>query len=428
MDTIFALSSARGKAGVAVVRVSGPGAAGACRHLGGDQPAPRRASLRTLRHDGTVLDQGIVLFFPGPGSATGEDVAEFHLHGSPAIVAAVLRALGALAGFRPAEPGEFTRRALEAGRMTLTEVEGLSDLLEAETEAQRRQAMRGFGGALRAQAEGWRSRLLRAAALIEATIDFVDEDVPVDVWPEVVGLVRSVLVACRAEMALFPMAERLRDGFEVAIVGAPNAGKSTLLNRLAGREAAITSEFAGTTRDVIEVRMDLAGLPVTIIDTAGLRETPDPVEAMGIARARDRMRAADLRIVLVMDGEYPAGLDARADDIVLTAKSDDDAGEGKGVSGLTGAGVDHLLARVSAILAERAASPALLTRERHQRAVAAAVGLLESVEDAIEGGAALPEVVAEDVRAATRALESLIGRVDVESVLGEIFARFCIGK
>jgi tRNA modification GTPase len=428
MDTIFALSTARGKAGVAVVRVSGPGAETACRALCGDVPPARRAVLRTLAHGGTAIDRGLVLYFPGPASATGEDVAEFHVHGSPAVVAAILRVLGQLPGFRAAEPGEFTRRALEAGRMTLTEVEGLSDLLEAETEAQRLQAMRGFSGALLARAEGWRARLLRAAALIEATIDFVDEDVPVDVWPEVRSLVSSVLSECRAELALFPMAERLRDGFEVAIAGEPNAGKSTLLNRLAGREAAITSEIAGTTRDVIEVRMDLDGLPVTIIDTAGLRETTDPVEALGIERARKRVAAADLRIVLAVDGVVPAGLELREDDIVLAAKADDDPGLGAGVSGRTGAGVDHLLRRVSRVLARRVAAPALLTRERHRRAVQAAEGLLESVRIALEGDAVVSELVAEDIRAATRALESLIGRVDVEMVLGEIFARFCIGK
>lgn len=428
MDTIFALSTARGKAGVAVVRVSGPAAAAACRILAGAVPAPRRAVLRTLRDGEVVLDRGLVLFFPGPGSATGEDVAEFHLHGSPAVIAAVLRVLAAQRGFRAADAGEFTQRALASGRMTLTEVEGLGDLLEAETEAQRRQAMRGFGGALLARGEGWRARLMRAAALIEATIDFVDEDVPVDVWPEVRALVTAVLVECRAEMALFPAAERLRDGFEVAIVGAPNTGKSTLLNRLAGREAAITSEFAGTTRDVIEVRMDIGGLPVTFIDTAGLRETADPVEAMGIARARGRMAAADLRIVLSLDGALPEGFESRGDDIILAAKADDDPGAGAGVSGRTGAGVDHLLARIRTLLSERVAAPAILTRTRHQSAVGAAAGLLESVLFALEDGTVAPEVVAEDIRAATRALEALIGRVDVESVLGEIFSRFCIGK
>lgn len=427
MDTIYALSTARGRAGIAVVRVSGPAATAAGVALCGALPSPRTAALRTLRRGGEVLDRAMVLRFSAGASATGEDVVEFHLHGGPAVVAAVLGALAAVPGLRPAEPGEFTRRAFENGRMTLTEVEGLGDLLQAETEAQRRQAMRGFDGALRRAAEGWRGLLIEAAALLEATIDFVEEDVPVDVGPTVRALLARVVLDMERELSGFAVAERLRDGFEVAIVGAPNVGKSTLLNRLAGRDAAIVSSEAGTTRDVIEVRMDLAGLPVTLIDTAGLREASDPVEAIGVARGRDRAQAADLRIILVEDGRLPEGVCPSASDIVLRAKADGDPGEGEGVSGATGAGVDALLERIASILSARVAVGGLVTRERQRAAVFRAKGLLESAMIGLDRGQ-VAELVAEDIRGALAAIEALAGRVDVEMVLGAVFSQFCIGK
>ncbi|HGG65032.1 MAG TPA: tRNA uridine-5-carboxymethylaminomethyl(34) synthesis GTPase MnmE, partial [Rhodobacteraceae bacterium] len=286
MSTIYALATALGKSGVAVIRLSGPRALDAAKTLAGTLPEPRVAGLRALRDsDGVLLDQALVLTFMAGHSFTGEDVAELHLHGGPATIKAVLQTLGDLDGLRMAEPGEFTRRALENGCLDLAQIEGLSDLLDAETEAQRKQALRVFSGALGDKAESWRSQLIRAAALLEATIDFADEDVPVDVTPEVSDLLNSVMAALKTEATGVQISERIRDGFEVAIVGAPNVGKSSLLNRLAGRDAAITSEIAGTTRDVIEVRMDLNGLPVTILDTAGLRETDDTVEGIGIERA-----------------------------------------------------------------------------------------------------------------------------------------------
>ncbi|MCK4712193.1 MAG: tRNA uridine-5-carboxymethylaminomethyl(34) synthesis GTPase MnmE, partial [Marinosulfonomonas sp.] len=269
MDTIYALATALGKSGVAVIRLSGPLAFSAAKTLAGSLPEPRVAGLRSLCDaDGVLLDQALVLTFAQGHSFTGEDVAELHLHGGPATIKAVLQTLGDIDGLRLADPGEFTRRALENGCLDLAQIEGLSDLLEAETEAQRKQALRVFSGALGDKAEGWRTDLIRAAALLEATIDFADEDVPVDVTPEVSMLLDSVMTALAKEAAGVQITERIRDGFEVAIVGAPNVGKSSLLNRLAGRDAAITSEIAGTTRDVIEVRMDLNGLPVTILDTA----------------------------------------------------------------------------------------------------------------------------------------------------------------
>lgn len=408
---------------MAVVRVSGPAAWGAAETLTGPLPPPRMAGLRRLVWQGEVIDEVLVLVFAPGASFTGEAVAEFHCHGSPAVVSAVLGALAAQPGLRLAEPGAFTRRALENGRLDLAQVEGLADLIDAETEAQRRQALRVFEGAVGQRAEDWRARLVRAAALLEATIDFADEEVPVDVAPEVLALIDGLLADLRAEVAGAAVAERMRDGFEVAILGAPNAGKSTLLNRLAQREVALTSEVAGTTRDVIEVRMDLRGLPVTLLDTAGLRETADAVEAAGVARARARAGAADLRVILLDENGVPEGVVPGPEDIVVRGKADL---AGDGVSGLTGAGVDALLDRISAVLERRTAGVGAITRTRQRQAVEVAIRALESARNRVREGVA--ELAAEELRRAIRAMAVLVGRVDVEMVLGEIFARFCIGK
>ncbi|WRH63061.1 MAG: tRNA uridine-5-carboxymethylaminomethyl(34) synthesis GTPase MnmE [Fuscovulum sp.] len=424
MDTIYALASARGKAGVAVLRLSGPAAHDAAVMLCGDLPSARRASLRRLVWNGVELDQALVLVFPQGESFTGEPSVELHLHGSLAVVQSVMRVLSGMPGLRLAEPGEFTRRALENGRLDLAQVEGLADLIDAETETQRRQALRVLSGAIGRRAEEWRRKLIRAAALIEATIDFADEDVPVDVTPEVMDLTHDVLVDLRREVAGSHAAERIRDGFEVAIVGAPNAGKSTLLNALAGRDAAITSEFAGTTRDVIEVRMDIGGLAVTLLDTAGLRKTADPVEQIGIERALERAKSADLRVFLE-SGEDAPGIMPMPDDITLPGKADV---TGKGVSGKTGQGVPELIAAIGERLLARSAGAGLVTRERHRLAIERAIGAMESARVEIEKGAARAELAAADLRIAIRALEALVGRVDVENLLDEIFSSFCIGK
>lgn len=430
MDTICALASARGKAGVAVLRLSGPLAQQAVADLCGGValPPPRRAGLRRLLWDGEVLDEALVLIFEPGHSFTGEAVAELHLHGATATVRAVLRALCARDGIRLAEPGEFTRRALENGRLDLAQVEGLADLIEAETEAQRRQALRVLSGAVGAQAEGWRVQLIRAAALIEATIDFADEEVPTDVSPEVLTLIDAVLVDLRAAAAGAGVSERIRDGFEVAIVGLPNAGKSTLLNALAGREAALTSEHAGTTRDVIEVRMDLGGLPVTLLDTAGLRETADEVEGMGVSRAILRAQQSDLRVFLRAEGALPLGLQPAGEDLVVEGKADLAEGDGLRVSGKTGAGISELVARITEVLEKRVSGAAVITRERHRLAVERAIGAMESARSEVLSGADRAELAADDLRRAIRALDSLVGRVDVEDLLDEIFSSFCIGK
>ncbi|MDR6263311.1 tRNA uridine-5-carboxymethylaminomethyl(34) synthesis GTPase MnmE [Roseobacter sp. N2S] len=423
-DTIFALATARGKAGVSVFRISGDTAFDVARILCRDLPPSR--GLRLLRNsEGVVLDQAFVVTFDHGASFTGESVVEFQCHGSPAVVEAVQEAL-ADAGARLADPGEFTRRALENECLDLSQVEGLSDLIEAETEAQRRQAFALMDGGLTQKVEGWRADLIRAAALVEATIDFADEDIPVDVTPEVSELIAGVFADLEKEIAGSFVAERVRDGFEVAIVGPPNIGKSTLLNALAGRQAAITSEIAGTTRDVIEVRMNLDGIPVTILDTAGLRETSDTIEAMGVDLARRRADMADIRIFLTEDGETDGfGIDVKAEDLVLRGKSD--TAQVGGVSGKTGAGMDMMIQHVTTVLDARVAITQSAVRQRHRIAMQAATGYMDAAEQLIQIGGE-SELIAMELHAALHAMNSIIGRVGVEDLLDEIFASFCLGK
>jgi tRNA modification GTPase len=425
MNTIFALASAQGRAGVSVIRLSGPDAKKVVAKFVSNLPKDRVAGLRILT-DGTgePLDHALVLCFDGPRSFTGEDVVELHLHGSIAVVQSVLRVLGDSGLARLAEPGEFTRRALENGRMDLAQVEGLADLIESETETQRKQALRVVTGHLGALVEQWRSSLIRAAALIEATIDFVDEDVPVDVTPEVRELLIGVKSDLISEIAGSKVAERIRVGFEVAIVGAPNAGKSTLLNAMAGRDAAITSDIAGTTRDVIEVRMDLMGLPVTILDTAGLRDGQDEIEVIGINRALERARNADLRVFLAGDNEV-LPLAQQPDDIRVTPKADI---TGSGVSGITGQGVSELLNEIQRILEQRSSQAGLATHERHRIAMQSTLTVLDVVLPLVDLGPEHYDIAAEELRSAIRSLEALVGRIDVENLLDEIFSSFCLGK
>ncbi len=428
MDTIYAQASASGRAGVAVVRLSGPAALAIAVRMAGPLPKTRVAGLRSITDGaGNKIDQGLVLTFEAPNSFTGEDVVEFHLHGSIAVVRAVLTALGQQENTRLAEPGEFTRRALENNRLNLPQVEGLADLLEAETEAQRKQALRVLSGHLGDLVEGWRTRLIRAAALIEATIDFADEDVPVDVTPEVSTLLSSVHNELTAEIAGSRVAERVRTGFEVAIVGAPNVGKSTLLNALAGREAAITSEIAGTTRDVIEVRMDLGGLPVTLLDTAGLRESDDTIESIGIKRAVERAERADLRLFIAEPG-VELLISPETEDIIVRPKADLLADPKDAISGKTGIGVDAVITRIREILLSRYSDVGVATHARHREAMQNAAERLVSVYTALDHGPDRYDIAAEELRFAIRSLESLVGRIDVENLLDEIFTSFCLGK
>jgi tRNA modification GTPase len=426
MDTVFALASARGKSGVAVIRVSGDQAWVAAAALCGHLPEPRKAGLRRISHDGRVLDEALVLVFEAGASFTGEPSVELQIHGGTATVRAVLRALAEQSGLRLAEPGEFSRRALENGRMDLTQIEGLADLIDAETEAQRRQAIAVMSGDLGRKAQLWRADLVRASALLAVTIDFSDEDVPEEVSDEVIRLLSGVRDGVGRELAGASASERIKDGFEVAIVGAPNVGKSTLLNALAGREAAITSDIAGTTRDVIEVRMEIQGLAVTLLDTAGLRESDDQVERIGIARGLDRARAADLRVFL-KEGDEALPLLPEDGDIVVLAKGDLRSVGGLAVSGKTGTGIDDLISRIGNVLGERVAGSSLVIRERQRSALLGAMASLESAKAVLRADAGV-ELAAAEVHAASVSLEMMIGKVGVEDLLEEIFSRFCIGK
>lgn len=425
-DTIFALATARGKSGVAVIRVSGALALSAAAALGADRLVPRRASLRLLVDGDDIIDEAVVLFFPAGESFTGEDVVEFQTHGSHAVISRLVEFLTGREGLRAADAGEFTRRALANGRLDLTQVEGLADLIDAETEAQRRQAQRIFAGEIGRKVALWREDLVRAASLIEATIDFADEDVPVDVLPEVTSLLKRLQEAFAAELAAGRRAERLRDGFEVAIVGAPNVGKSSLLNMLAGRPAAITSAVAGTTRDVIEVRMDLSGLPVTFLDTAGIRETQDEIEREGVALALDRAAQADLRVLLVEPGREMPVLELQPDDLVVRVKAD--IHPESDISCVSGKGISLLVEKITEILSLRSRGAGVLVRERHRRAIREAMLSLNAAIDLIYQDVGALELVAAELLAARRSLEVLMGRIDVEMLLGEIFSSFCIGK
>ncbi|HYN40114.1 MAG TPA: tRNA uridine-5-carboxymethylaminomethyl(34) synthesis GTPase MnmE [Rhodospirillales bacterium] len=441
-QTIFAIASGRGRAGIAVIRVSGPVAGSALTHLAGRMPPPRRATRAGLRDGaGDLLDDGLILWFPAPASFTGEDVAELHIHGGRAVIDGVLEALGRYSGLRPAEPGEFSRRAFANGKMDLTAAEGLADLVEAETAAQRRQALRQMQGGLARLYDAWRAQLLTALAHVEATIDFSDEDVPA----ELESGVHESLLALAAEISAHiddgRRGERLRTGVDVAILGPPNAGKSSLLNALAGRAAAIVSPNPGTTRDVIEVALDLGGYPVLLADTAGVREGNDEIEREGVGRALARARAADIRVVVVDGAVWPradpvtmALIDATS--LVVLNKADL-LTEGSGqrpefggraallVSALTGHGVTELVAALEGAVAARfdlAVAPAL-TRQRHRAALTSCLAALRRVER----GPAV-ELLAEDLRTAAAALGRITGRVDVEQVLDVIFRDFCIGK
>lgn len=438
--TIYALASAAGRAGVAVWRLSGEGTAAALAALTGKPPAEPRKAVRVRIRDmaGEVIDDGLALWFPAPHSFTGEDVAELHLHGGRAVAAALVGALGAL-GLRPAEPGEFSRRAFLNGKLDLTRAEAIADLVDAETGEQRRQALRQLDGGLSRLVEDWRSGLVRAMAHLEAAIDFSDEDIPDGLAERSAAEVAALRAAMAVHLDERRAGERLRDGVHIAILGAPNAGKSSLLNRLAGREAAIVSAQAGTTRDVVEVHLDLGGWPVIVADTAGLRDSDCEIEAEGVRRAHARAAAADLRLCVFDGATYP-DLDAATlemiDDATLVVINKRDLmaapppAEVRGrpalcLSAKAGDGVDELVAALGRVVEDRfAVGPApVLTRERHRKAVAEAVAALTRFDPGL--GA---EMAAEDLRLAARALGRITGRVDVEEILDVIFSEFCIGK
>ena len=438
LDTIYALSSGRPPVAVAVVRVSGPRAGDALKALTGKIPEPRRATFARIRDPKSheIIDEALALFFPGPKSETGEDTAEIQLHGGRAVIAALFAALASIDGVRMALPGEFTRRAFENGKLDLTAIEGLADLIYADTDAQRRQALRQLQGLLGNRAEDWRRRLIEAQALAEAGIDFSDEaDVASNVTAQALGVANALQTEIAEALSDAARGERLREGLVVAIAGPPNAGKSTLLNRIARREAAIVSPLAGTTRDVIEVHLDLSGYPVTLLDTAGIRETNDPVEREGVKRAMARAAEADVVLWVVDATAAPEAVPvAAANVIVVRNKIDLGLSETQAygplqtfnVSSTTGEGVEPLLKALAAFAADFLGSrePALVTRERQRL-------LLQEASEALKRAATeagREDIFAEELRLAARALGRLTGRVDVEDILDVIFRDFCIGK
>lgn len=422
MDLIFAEATPPGRGGVSVVRLSGDGARAAAEALAGPLPQARHAYYRGLHEGDELLDQALVLRFDEKQSFTGEESSELHLHGAPVIVRRVGMALVRL-GARPAEAGEFTRRAFLNGRMDLAEIEGLGDLLAAETELQRRQAMRTASGEVARKAAEWRELLLRAGGLTESSIDFADEEVPEDVPAEVYEIADRLRDAMDAEIAGFTAAEQIRRGFEVAIIGPPNAGKSSLLNAMAQREVAIVSDIAGTTRDVLEARLDLRGLAVTLLDTAGLREAEDAVERVGVTRALDRARQADLRLHLSEDGSVVAEL-WQPDDLQVTSKADQASiTAGTPVSAVTGHGLEELAAELRKRLEQRIAGAGLVTRERQVFELDQAARALAAI-----GGETRAEMVAEHLRAASSALDRLVGKISADDYLDVVFSSFCIGK
>lgn len=439
-DTIFALSSGRGRSGVAVIRVSGPKARSALEVIAGPAPDARQAVLRKLidPDSSEPLDEAIVLRFEAPSSFTGEDVVELYVHGGPAVIAGVIAALGRVDGLRAAEAGEFARRAFDNDKLDLTQAEGLADLIEAETQAQRRQALRQSGGGLRALCDGWREQIIHASSMVEAALDFSDEaDVPDLVGRQARTVAEDLAGDISRHLESAARGERLRDGLQVVLAGAPNAGKSSLLNALSQRDAAIVSEEPGTTRDLIEVHLDLGGYPVTLIDTAGLREASGKIEIEGMRRTRTRAQDADLVLWLVDAGapqwEPPDGLTGAGSVIPVLNKIDlgepdenpsDDLLE---ISVKTGAGLDDLVAMLAAHAAEAmdAGEPAIVTRARQRLELETCA---QALRDFLSGQATDLELRAEDLRVAARALGRLSGRVDVEDVLDRIFGDFCIGK
>jgi len=448
-QTIFALSSGRPPSAISIVRVSGSHAGTALISLAGRIPSPRMATRALLWNaDRQPIDDAVVLWFPGPASATGEDIAEFHVHGGRAVLAALFAALSAFADIRPAEPGEFTRRAFENGKLDLTEAEGLDDLIRADTDRQRRQALRQLKGLLGDKARDWRAQIIEASALIEAGIDFSDEgDVPAELIAPAVAKIRTLLDEIQEVLAAQDRSERLREGLVVAIAGPPNVGKSTLMNQLARREVAIVSPHAGTTRDIIEVQLDIDGYPVTVIDTAGIRETDDPVEREGVRRARARAAEADL-VLWMIDAQHEQSpqqgaaptwtvrnkidLDAvRAD----SPKPSQAAASGKerrlgsdfGISASRGDGIPEVISALVAFARDYLGSgeDGLISRARQRKLLQETAGSLQRGMEVVGKG---EELAAEELRAAAHSLGRLLGRVDVEDILDTIFREFCVGK
>lgn len=437
-DTICALASGPPPSAIAIIRISGPAVSRiADEVLFSGLPEPRRAVLtRVSDSDGNPVDEGLVLYAPAPHSYTGEDTLELFLHGGPAVIEHALSALTAMPGVRLAEPGEFTRRAFENGKLDLTEAEGVADLIDAETLSQKAQALRQLSGGLSSTYSAWRDELMGLLALVEVLVDFPDEgDVSADADAPVRERLSILMTQIETALGDRGIGERIRDGFRIAIIGPPNAGKSSILNRLARRDAAIVTDIAGTTRDVVEVRLVLGGQVVWIADTAGLRETDDVVEAEGVRRARRAASEADLRIHVIdgFDPSPPPG-PIESQDIVVFNKADKRppilAPDGAlPLSALTGEGIDALESRIASFVSQRAISveAPVITRTRHREKLSRGLAALTSARMALDNGLG-HELVAEDLRLAIREMQSIIGEIGVEDVLGAVFSKFCIGK
>ena len=428
MDTIFAQATATGRAGVSVIRVSGPQAFDIA-SIFCDLPDVGQIGLRAVRgSDGALIDRAVVFCFENGASFTGERVVEFQVHGGLATVARLLSELSAQKGCRLAEPGEFTRRALENGQLDLNQVEALSDLIDAETESQRQQAIRVLDGSFGDVGERWRGKLLRAAALLEASIDFSDEEIPDDLSVEVIHLVEETRASISAILERSTVAAKIRTGFTVAIIGAPNVGKSTLLNCIVGRQAAITSDVAGTTRDVIECRVDLQGLAVSFLDTAGLRDSKDEIEKLGISKAYEMADAADIRVFLIEEEGEPLAITMRDGDIVRLNKGDERGLDVEAVSGKTGQGVSELLNLIAERLAVKTPTDVVAIRERQITGLRAAESFLGRVLTLVQSDPLPFELASQELYFALSELDFVFGRIDIESVLDEIFSSFCLGK
>ena len=428
MDTIFAQATATGRAGVSVIRVSGPQAFDIA-SIFCDLPDVGQIGLRAVRgSDGALIDRAVVFCFENGASFTGERVVEFQVHGGLATVARLLSELSAQKGCRLAEPGEFTRRALENGQLDLNQVEALSDLIDAETESQRQQAIRVLDGSFGDAGERWRGKLLRAAALLEASIDFSDEEIPDDLSVEVIHLVEKTRASISAILERSTVAAKIRTGFTVAIIGAPNVGKSTLLNCIVGRQAAITSDVAGTTRDVIECRVDLQGLAVSFLDTAGLRDSKDEIEKLGISKAYEMADAADIRVFLIEEEGEPLAITMRDGDIVRLNKGDERGLDVEAISGKTGQGVLELLNLIVERLAVKTPTDVVAIRERQITGLRAAESFLARVLTLVKSDPLPFELASQELYFALSELDFVFGRIDIESVLDEIFSSFCLGK
>ena len=428
MDTIFAQATATGRAGVSVIRVSGPQAFDIA-SIFCDLPDVGQIGLRAVRgSDGALIDRAVVFCFENGASFTGERVVEFQVHGGLATVARLLSELSAQKGCRLAEPGEFTRRALENGQLDLNQVEALSDLIDAETESQRQQAIRVLDGSFGDAGERWRGKLLRAAALLEASIDFSDEEIPDDLSVEVIHLVEETRDSISAILERSTVAAKIRTGFTVAIIGAPNVGKSTLLNSIVGRQAAITSDVAGTTRDVIECRVDLQGLAVSFLDTAGLRDSKDEIEKLGISKAYEMADAADIRVFLIEEEGEPLAITMRDGDIIRLNKGDERGLDVEAVSGKTGQGVSELLNLIAERLAVKTPTDVVAIRERQITGLRAAESFLGRVLTLVQSDPLPFELASQELYFALSELDFVFGRIDIESVLDEIFSSFCLGK